>query len=504
VKLSEAHRRISDLFGREVDPGSIAEDDFVELLEPLERRGIGVLAGSPLAVRKFLYHGCLKFDRWAPPTPIVLDPETSGVFDRFLAALDAADVSGGNNIALFRLHQIKTKIYDAFAMKTMPWGVLPNDPTKLDKFEESCMALSEPTDAGKRQEFTLEKARVLSLIASLRTGSASLRIETSLPHPVVLHTVEGKGVWQGLSFRYAVDPMTTETEGFAAEDAATVRSLGPSRWPSGTSNVSLTVSALVDHAQPSPLLTMPGARGAGPLEWQPLVQSLAYELIHALILGIQERAPEVVDPLWTVLPRDISRLALSSLADDVEIFSAPLLALGGWRMTILDESTSSIDFESLTTPPYWSICRRNAQAYLGLGATREALLWLNMGAEALIDERIDSLRDSAPESFVLLTSSKLVFQEAEEVLAAQFPDMAGTVIWPETATKPSRWSQIKGLHRVFDRPGSPKEAQNHYKRIVNRRNGVVHGSDSMPVDAGEVSDGLGSLDWLASNLLQHH
>lgn len=425
----------------------------------------------------------------------------SNVFDRFLVALEAADPAGNNNVALLRLHQIKTKLYDAFAVKTMHDLVLSVDEAKLGELEEACQALSEPSDAGKRQDFANEKARVLSLITSLRSGSVSLKIETSLPHPVVLHTVEGTGTWRGLDFRYAVVPEAADTEGLAALDAATIRTVGPSRWPSGTSKVSLTLSALVDHAQPSPLLAIPSTQADGPFESQPLVQSVAYELIHDLIVGIQERKPDIVDPVWSVRPRDLSRSGFSSIADDVAVFSAPLLALSGWRVTVLDKSTTSIDFESLASPPYWSICRRNAQAYLGLGATREALLWLNMGVEALIDERIDELRESAPETFDVLTSSKLVFQEAEEVLGQQFPDMAGKVAWPDAAIKPSRWSQIKGLHRAFNRPGSFKEPQNHYKTIVNRRNGVVHGSDSTPVDASEVSNGLQSLAWLANNLL---
>lgn len=139
---------------------------------------------------------------------------------------------------------------------------------------------------------------------------------------------------------------------------------------------------------------------------------------------------------------------------------------------------------------------------MGLGATREALLWLNMGVEALIDERIDSFRETAPDIFDLLTTSKLLLQEAEDVLTKQFPDLGGKVSWPETAVKPSRWSQIKELHRAFNRPESYRETQKHYGKIVNRRNGVVHGSDSDPVVAGEVSQGLESLDWLASNLVQ--
>lgn len=46
MKLSEATRRISDLFGSDAKPGSPTEDDFLELLEPLERAGVALLAGT--------------------------------------------------------------------------------------------------------------------------------------------------------------------------------------------------------------------------------------------------------------------------------------------------------------------------------------------------------------------------------------------------------------------------------------------------------------------------
>jgi len=73
---------------------------FLEVLSAIEKY-LPIDHGGTIvkSTKRFLFAGCLKFDRWNPPTPYVLDSEMRTSFDRFLSALllsekDTSNTSG--------------------------------------------------------------------------------------------------------------------------------------------------------------------------------------------------------------------------------------------------------------------------------------------------------------------------------------------------------------------------------------------------------------------------
>jgi hypothetical protein len=503
MDLSEARARIDAMFMDDAVEPQLQEAEYLAILAPLAALSDDELQQIPRQARKFLYYGALAFDRWSPPTPVVVEPNLVDGFRSFLDTFRRCEPEHPNLSAL-GFHELQNQVFEQWATRSM-------DPSAVDlggveAIRGAARQLSLPSIPQLRDIALQAQSKVVALCDGLQQGNVRSQISTVLPHAVVRTEFTGTGSWHGLDFSYALTPDATYADGMTASESATVAPVGLTRADSGTCRVIITIHGLVDYNAWSPYLAGTDTIGPGRFHsGQPWCQTLLYLLLSDLVPCLQDSGLPSVDPLWVLTPRDIGQLSIHITAGDVTVVHVPLLSLGGWQVTWGPLEPQTLHIKDLQPNRYWTICRRHAQGYLTLGATKEALLWLNMAVEALIDERIESLTEGQPELHNKLTGSKLLFAEAENTVAEQFPSMAGQIKWPDREQAPSRYAQLKTLCHEVPLPVKAKIVQTKYALISKERNDLIHGRNTGFVSSESITVGLEALDWLADNLqLQDH
>lgn len=502
MNLDEARARIDEVFEHDQGEPQLQPAEYLTILEPLAGLSNRELQRVPRQARKFLFYGTRSFDRWSPPTPVVIEPDLMQGFRAFMDAFRRCEPHHPN-LALFAAHELQSEVFDKWAIRSLEPPA--TDPTGLDVILEKTRQLPVPSIPQLQHTLLEARTRVDALCEALKNGTVRSEFSTVLPHAVVRAPLSGAGTWRGLGFSYELTPDATRADDMTAVGDATVAPIGLTRGFSGTCQVVVTIHGLVDYNAWSAHLAgdagdTPGRFSSG----QPWCQTLLYLLLGDLISWLQDGESPVVDRLWVLTPRDISRLAIHIIATDTSIIHIPYLSLGGWQVNLGPAQPQTIDIEDLQPSRYWMLCQRHAQGYLTLGATREALLWLNMAVEALIDERIHELTQDRPDLHEQINGSKLLFAEAERTVAEQFPDMAECVVWPKREQAPSRFAQIKALCQGVPLPVGWKEATARYSTVSDGRNDVIHGRNTGFVEAQRITTGLEALLWLANNLQPPH
>jgi hypothetical protein len=498
--LRIALNRIGEQFSNGSGNG-LQDGDWLEMLVPVAAASDATLRQLPIEVHKFLYYGACHFDRWIAPTPVVVESTDADHYRNFVGTLRRY-APEDDNVLIFALHDLRSELYDGWAISST--DVCPPRPNAkpLAALADNATRIREPSQVAARQQFHAARTHLIALCEALGSHQVFTHLTVELPHAVVRAPFVGDGTWRGLHFTYSLTPDASQSDGWTATGTALVTPVGLTRANSGTCQVHITVRGLVEHNAWSPYASAYAAEGAPPRSssGQPFCQTLLFLLLADLVAGLQDSRSEYVDPLWTVVPRDISRMSVRIIADDVEIQSVPHIGMGMMQVTTGPLEERRVDFRDLKQGPYWAACSRQAQGLLTLGGTREALLWLNMAVEALLDERITALTEDDAELREKLTGSKLLFAEAEAVVAEQFPELAGKVVWPERQQTPSRFAQIKGLCDGLPLGATSRTALSKYSRIARKRNDVIHGRDIGSISAADIEAGLVALSWLDDNL----
>ena len=499
MDLDQARARIDELFGRDGIEPQLQPSEYLELLAPIAALPDDELRHVPTQVRKFFYFGSRTFDRWSPPTPVVIEPELQQHYHAFINAFRRCELSHPN-LSIFALHELQTELFDRWGIRSQ---ALPSavEAAAVEDVRRRARQVPVPPIAQLQHEMSETLRRVEALCDALEEGTVRSDLSVVLPHAVVRAPFNGSGRWRGLDFSYAFTPDAARADGMSAIGNALVAPVGLTRAESGTCRAEVTIHGLVDYNAWSQHLS--GDAGDGPGRFssgQPWCQTLLYFLLVDLIAYLQDGGSPHVDKLWVLTPRDISQLSIRITAGDASLIGIPSLSLGGWQVTMGPLEARTVDITDLAPSSYWISCRRHAQGYLTLGATRESLLWLNMAVESLIDERILSLTEALPKLRDEVTSSRLLFAEAETSLAEQFPEMAERVVWPDRVQAPSRFAQIKALCQSVPLPIKVREATSKYSSISKNRNDVIHGRDTGTVSAQAIAEGLEALQWLADNL----
>jgi hypothetical protein len=498
--MSDARAAITDAFGDAQSSGAHLQDErWVALLEPWERAGLQHLASEQHPVRRFVYDGAVHFNRWSVPTPVVEAPDSSEHFDRFLKALQAAEGSSRENVAVLELHAVRTELYRNYAVNDGSFEAAAEPCVSLTAIGGAADAVDPPTTDAKRVEFEGAMADMRALLAGIESGDLRAEVRFKLPHPVIRRRVAGVASWRGTAIEFVLTPHPTDVEGISAVDGV-VSTSGATRWPSGTCEVSLSLLKLVDHAAPTPALVANPEPPGSPHAHTPLAQALVYVLTADLLAALVGELPEDVDSLWVLTPRDISQYSFRQHANGRAVVDIPMVSIGGWRISAGALKPLEMHLAQLESEPYWQLGYRQAAAYLALGATRESVAWINMAAESLIDSRIAELVARRPELEGTFTSGRLLFAEAESVVTSQFPDLAGRVEWPDAAVQPSRWSQLKALQRAAPLPVSHREITQKYARVTAGRNDLLHGRHRALPSAAAVVEALEGLRWLIEQL----
>lgn len=139
-----------------------------------------------------------------------------------------------------------------------------------------------------------------------------------------------------------------------------------------------------------------------------------------------------------------------------------------------------------------------AQIYSEIGQYKEALFWLNVATESLIDGFINSV----------ITDKKLLselsgnvssFESAESILSQQFPEMKGKVKWPNSTKHPSVYFKINKVVKECKFPLSEKEILSKYNNINSERNKLFHGVP-LDIQASKLKKAFDAYEWLVTKI----
>lgn len=140
--------------------------------------------------------------------------------------------------------------------------------------------------------------------------------------------------------------------------------------------------------------------------------------------------------------------------------------------------------------------------YLELGDTNEALFWLNVGVEALILERFGQIE--AMTGIIGLAGQlgnpREFWAQAEEVVAKQFPHMAGQVRWPSAALHVSVFGKLKVLYRRVRMRTPLEELLRQYRDISGNRNDLFHGKSTARTSVLDIVKAMAALSWIDDHM----
>ena len=141
--------------------------------------------------------------------------------------------------------------------------------------------------------------------------------------------------------------------------------------------------------------------------------------------------------------------------------------------------------------------------YLEIGETNEALFWLNAGIESLFQNRFKEIALATGRTNLEdeLNSPNVYWNDAEEIVKKQFPELAGKIEWPDSKSHVSLYKKLKCLHTFVPMKTSVKELTAKYNKISKHRNSLVHGVIDQPLPANVVKEALSSFDWINENFV---
>lgn len=428
---------------------------------------------------RFLWSGCKKFDRWMAPSPYIVDVTQSEDFARFVSAFARIEAGNETNAQIFRVHAVRDQLWALLNKRPLP---LPPEVVtgELSKLEADLAGIPPPTNATKAAEFDREVAIVREIInASVAADLVSICV-THVPYPLVKQPTTVKVAWRGISTEVKLSSSFSPPPELqlVRTDAPTVlASALPSRWQFGTTRIECKFRALIDHSIRVDPLQMP--REGLPVEGWPSAFRLVFELVYEVLWRIRNQSSSL--GAWVISPADIGEVEFwMSSPRDTQIGwirkSNP--ALLGFAFNPADAEVQLVADD--VEPTQWhEKCRVLAEQYLSIGDTREALFWLNVGVEHLLDQRMRAILAEGDKNIGIddLIGGPTYWDEAKSIVATQFPDVAEKIDWPKASAHVSMFRRIKYFAKHVPLAISAGDALAAYATIQRDRNKLFHGAN---------------------------
>lgn len=501
MKKLQAKSQILKLFPPGTDPVSThhnhSDDFYLDTLREIQ----GIIPfrkpKQNLSLSLFLYAGCIHFDRWFVPSPFIVCQHLYKHLDMFLSALIKVEGNGSQNIATFQVHSLKNELYADF--DECPLDKVSN--AKLDDIENRLNSIRSPLHPVKQKEFIASRNELLKVITALRKRSLLTIFKTRLPYILSRSPLSLSFKWRQILIKMLISPTFKPSGETFVNVIPAVHATGASRWQSGTSDIEIAFSALIDsdaYTESLQIIENHDAPGQG---W-PKCFTLVFLVVHEVAWRL--RLEHGFRQNWIPAPRDIADVEsfikpIEDVKIDFKLKSSPANIMVGFKPS---NETVEINFGNLK-PLLWSIkCRSLATMYLELGETNEALFWLNVATEALFKERFADIavQVNRPSLETELNSPRAFWDPAEEIISKQFPEMAGRVQWPETEIHVSIYAKLKYLYKTIGMKTSVKELLKYYHDLSKYRNALFHGilDDRLPIET--VKKAIVSFDWIDENM----
>lgn len=500
--MANTKKRILALFANGKKPSQVlsglTDSDLVGLLDglasplPLANKAEGAL------LSQFLYAGASRFDRWFVPSPYVVPPTHSERFKKFVKALWRSENFSPENCATFQLHVVRDLMFKDLSDR--PLADISSE--QIQEFRRRIRDVQAPARDPKWGEFKEHQTVIVALLDGIADGSLRTRISTRIPYLIAKQSSEVKLCWRGLAMVVRLKPEYRSTEeSMIGTGNGVMVSVGASRWQTGVTHIDIDIEALVDgSAYTEGLQAIPGHRV--PVEGWPKAFTLGFGVIRDLVWHLREKHEGLQD--WIPAPRDLA---------DVEYFmqtsTSPRLGYirrgspaALQQMFVAPDDVVRLEIGELTPLSWFAECRLRAGMYLELGDTNEALFWLNVAVEALIMERFGRIEAVAGIAGLAeqLGSPREFWAQAEEIVAQQFPHMAGEVKWPSAPLHVSVFGKLKVLYRKVKMQTPLDELLSRYKKISGNRNDLFHGKSTERTPVQDILNAMEALSWIDDNM----
>jgi hypothetical protein len=506
VTPGDARRFIDSHFRRSVFTDSagdsIAHENFVEVLDAIDKLIPFADGKQNENLKRFLWSGCRKFNRWFGPSPFVVPAHFEISHARFAEALLRSARGVPDNAAVYLMHAVRDTLYHT--LNAVPLPLSQEQLREIESLLKRAESIREPSHEIKRNEFSNERDTLYALIRGLRTGELRTLCSFSLPYPLVRRPLMFELSWNGIRVEGKLLPTFTQPAGFMSQGMppTVIVPAVSSRWQFGATQIDLKLTALIDHGAEVEPLQLP--MEPLPLSGWPNIFRLTFQLTYESLWRLRDRDDYIGK--WVPSPSDMSdieyRITVPGHAD-INIIrkgNPALLSIGFIPATEPDAVPANLG--AIGSTEWYAKCRILAEQYLTLGDTREALFWLNVGVESLLQERMRSILMQAGATITEadLKGAPSYWDAAKSLMLEQYPDLAETIKWPETAPiVPSMFRRINflGKHVKLSRPS--REITTNYARIQRDRNSLFHGENETPISANAVKSAIESFDWLVAN-----
>lgn len=450
-----------------------------------------------IAVKKFLYYGSIKFNKFSIPSSIVSTEDDFINFKLFLSALWGMEGKESGNAPTQEIHKLKWEIYNRFNFKK----IKEDDSVELNKYLNRLNLLSIP-DFYKEKivEFDEQKQKLSLLILGMLSNTLLTKIKTRLPY---------KFSNKRTFISFEMDDVNVEVEiiphylgcndSFLQVDLnSTMESSGASRWQNFISEINITLKGLVDDSRSVPSLMLIASKDDDCIDenWNYLFD-ITYRIIENLWWHFKKN--NIVTSNWTPAPKDIPFIEFSQWNRETQIE----FKLMSNPSNVYHIGNNNVEFEKYNIK-YLKEVKWNTKSYLyaqiysEIGQYKEALFWLNVATESLIDDFINSV----------ITDEKLLselsgnvssFESAESILSQQFPEMKGKVKWPNSTRHPSVYTKISKVIKECKFPLSEKEVLSKYSNINSERNKLFHGIP-LDIQANKLKKAFDAYEWLMTKI----
>lgn len=447
-----------------------------------------------IAVRNFLLYGALRYDRFLVPRPNVDDRESYDMFCRFLNALQKMEGKSFDRTAFLHLEMIQWDVYRECS------AMLCDD--EMEKFLANCekevrKIILNGDEARVIENINKKKEELIALISGIRDGNVRTIIHTTLPFMLtdtdatVVLDVEGvkvevtiKNQSQGSSI-----PIAEIAKG------STMTTSGPSKWTTTTCELDINAHCLIDPLEERPRVTLRRDEEKG--YWN-AVYDFTYRVVTQIWTYLQKH--NKLAGMWPPLPNDIhyvnSKVLVNGKEYDGGFATNPALV---YRITSLNKAPKRYEIAEEET--CWSdYSYMLAKVYGETGQMKEAIFWVNVAMEALVEEFVRRTAKTE-EELAEIEGVTCQFDSAEEILFEQFPEMKGKVNWPKTEIYTSVFTKLKRAVNKSGLKTMQKDIIKKYSQVNAKRNALFHGGD-VEIGVEDVEKAFGAFDWLRENMTE--
>lgn len=451
-----------------------------------------------IAMFKFLYYGADKFNKFSIPTPNNTSCEDFIIFKKFLDALCLLEGKNSVNTPILKLHKIKWEIYNDYNFSKLKSSTLSH----LSIISKQVEEIDIPTTCGsdKLVEFNKQKSELSSLISGLLSNSLSTKIRTRLPYRFARNTSISFKINQ-IDFSIKISPHYIGSGDifWNVGEGAIVENEGASKWQNSISEIEIVTNCLIDDSKTEdPLIIAPHNDSTSTENWN-FLYKITYDIVEKVWWHFIDK--DIPTSSWCPVPKDIPFVEFSQWYNEEQLaFKLTSNPSNIHSIYQSNDGEKNYVFESLEEVTWTKKCFLYAKISLEIGQFKEALFWLNVATESLLE---DFIYFTIKEEDVRLELLKGIptFASAEEILSEQFPAMKRRVQWPKSTKHPSIFNKLKQVFKLADTDLSEKEVFKKYSIISSDRNLLFHGTN-IDLQSKKIKKAFEAYDWLTKNLFK--